>query len=127
MVVTRILDTDTFSLYRMGRRELVMRIEALKFSEVAVTVITVEEQFVGWNALLRRVKTDAQLAETYLRLTDSVRALSGLPRFYSDGSRHSPLQRTAGDAAEHRQNGLENRFDCFGRRSNGHHPEPARF
>lgn len=53
----------------------------MPLSSLGVTVITVEEQFTGWQALLRRSKTDAQLAETYLRLTESVRALAGLHIF----------------------------------------------
>lgn len=81
MVKTRILDTDTFTLYRIGRRILVTRIEAEPISSIAVSVITVEEQFTGWQALLRHSKTDAQLADTYLRLTESARALSGLHIF----------------------------------------------
>ncbi len=78
---TKILDTDTLTLYRQGRQILVARINARPLSEVATTVITVEEQLTGWQALLRRPQSDAQLAETYLRLAETARALSDLHIF----------------------------------------------
>lgn len=77
----QILDTDTLTLSRQGRPLLVARVKARPLSEIATTVITVEEQLTGWQALLRRAQSDAQLAETYLRLTEATRALSGLHIF----------------------------------------------
>lgn len=78
---TNILDTDTLTLYRQGRQTLVARVNAKPLSEIATTVITVEEQLTGWQALLRRAQSDAQLAETYLRLAETARALAGLHIF----------------------------------------------
>ncbi len=78
---TYILDSDTLTLYRQGRPVLLNRINAQPLSAITTTVINVEEQLSGWQALLRRAQGDAHLALTYLRLTESVRALSGLHIF----------------------------------------------
>ncbi len=72
------MDTDTLTLYRLGRRPLVSRINERPLSEIGTTVITVEEQMTGWQAVLRHPKSDAHLADTYLRLTEAVRVLSGI-------------------------------------------------
>ena len=73
-----ILDTDTLTLYRQGRYPLVLRINQRPLNEIATTAITVEEQLTGWQALLRHSKSDDHLAQTYLRLTEAVRVLSGI-------------------------------------------------
>jgi hypothetical protein len=61
-----VLDTDIVTLYRRGH-EAVMR-HALMHTpeELAITIITVEEQLSGWYALLRRVKTSADLTVMFL-------------------------------------------------------------
>ena len=75
--MTFILDTDTLTLYRQAQQLLVSRITAQPSHLIVTTVITVEEQLTGWQALLRQAKGDAHLAFTYQRLTDAVRSLSG--------------------------------------------------
>ena len=75
--MTFILDSDTFTLYRQARRQIVTRVAAQPAHLIVTTVITVEEQLTGWQALLRQSKGDAHLAFTYQRLTDAVRSLSG--------------------------------------------------
>ena len=71
-----VLDTDIVTLYRRGH-EAVMR-QALTHTpeELAITVITVEEQLSGWYALLRRVRTSADLTHVYDRLVETVMFLS---------------------------------------------------
>ena len=73
-----VLDTDIVTLYRRGH-EAVMR-HALMHTpeELAITVITVEEQLSGWYALLRRVKTSADLMRVYDRLVETVMFLSSI-------------------------------------------------
>lgn len=75
--MTFILDSDTLTLYRQARQQLVIRISAQPSHLIVTTVITVEEQLTGWQALLRQSKSDAHLAFTYQRMTDSVRSLAG--------------------------------------------------
>ena len=60
-----VLDTDMLTLYRRGH-EAVMR-QALMHppEDLAITVITVEEQLSGWYTLLRRVKISTDLTRVY--------------------------------------------------------------
>ena len=46
-------------------------------SQIAVAVVTAEEQVTGRLAFLRRAKSDAELAYAYQGLTNSLRLLSG--------------------------------------------------
>jgi tRNA(fMet)-specific endonuclease VapC len=71
-----VLDTDMLTLYRRGH-EAVMR-HALTHppEDLAITVITVEEQLSGWYTLLRRVKASADLTRVYDRLVETVMFLS---------------------------------------------------
>jgi tRNA(fMet)-specific endonuclease VapC len=54
------------------------RLAVVSPSELAVTVINVEEQITGWQIYLRRAKTDKELAMAYEKLAASVRVLSGM-------------------------------------------------
>jgi tRNA(fMet)-specific endonuclease VapC len=73
-----ILDTDTLSLYQREHPAVVRNLEAHPPDEVAVTIISVEEQISGWYTLIRRSKTDTQLALAYQRLTVTVKFLADL-------------------------------------------------
>jgi tRNA(fMet)-specific endonuclease VapC len=73
-----VLDTDTVSLYQSGHEALERRILTVPLVELAVTVITVEEQLTGWYSALRKAKQPEQMARVYRRLTVSVQFLSGL-------------------------------------------------
>ena len=44
--------------------------------ELAITIITVEEQLTGWYTLLRRVTRPDDLARAYQRLGDTVQHLA---------------------------------------------------
>jgi len=72
-----ILDTDTLSYFDQGRQRVVQRILSRPLSETAITVISIEEQFSGRQAYLRKAKTTAQLATAYQKMTDTARVLSG--------------------------------------------------
>ena len=73
----RLLDTDTLSLYDRGHQPIVSRVVALPTSQIAVAVVTAEEQMIGRLAFLRRAKSDAEIAYAYQGLTNSLRLLSG--------------------------------------------------
>jgi tRNA(fMet)-specific endonuclease VapC len=72
-----ILDTDTLSYFEQGRQQVVQRVVGRPLSETAITVISIEEQFSGRQAYLRKAKTTAQLADAYQKMTDTARVLSG--------------------------------------------------
>jgi tRNA(fMet)-specific endonuclease VapC len=70
-----VLDTDILPLFQHGHPVVVRRCLAVNPVELAITVISVEEQLSGWYALLRRAKRHADLAWAYLQLGDTVRFL----------------------------------------------------
>lgn len=74
-----IFDTDIFTLWCLAHPVVCQRARLLAPSEVAVTIITVEEQWTGWYTRLRRVRQRDALARTYQRVTDAVSKLAGLP------------------------------------------------
>ncbi|HEX4590450.1 MAG TPA: type II toxin-antitoxin system VapC family toxin [Gemmataceae bacterium] len=70
-----VLDTDMLTLYQVGQAAVVQRVHDRAASEIAITVISVEEQLGGWYTQLRRVKKWSALAPVYERLANSVRSL----------------------------------------------------
>jgi tRNA(fMet)-specific endonuclease VapC len=76
-----ILDTDTLSLYQRGHPVVCQRVSERPAAELAITVISIEEQFSGWQALLRRAKGAEALASVYQRLTDTAVFLARLQVF----------------------------------------------
>jgi tRNA(fMet)-specific endonuclease VapC len=67
-----ILDTDMLTLAQRGHRDVTQRLGTFDPSELAITVITVEEQLSGWYTLLRKTKDTAKLARVYARLAETV-------------------------------------------------------
>ena len=74
-----ILDTNTLTLLQDGHPAVVARVAAHAAEEIAVTVVSIEEQLSGWYRRLRRAKKPEELAKVYDRLTGSVRYLSRVP------------------------------------------------
>ena len=71
-----LLDTDTLSRFRLGNAAISERLLAIPQEQIAVSVITVEEQLTGWYNQLRQPQTDARLAEVYNRIARTVELLS---------------------------------------------------
>jgi tRNA(fMet)-specific endonuclease VapC len=74
-----VLDTDTFSLSERGDPRVTARVRAVAQDELAITVITVEEQLTGWYTFLRRARQPDQVALAYERLARAVQLLGALP------------------------------------------------
>jgi len=74
-----VLDTDTLSLLQEGHAAVLARVASCAADDLAITVISVEEQLSGWYRRLRRAKQPEALAKVYDRLTAAVRSLSHLP------------------------------------------------
>ena len=51
-----ILDTDHLTLFRAGHPEVVAHIAATPAAQIAVAIITVDEQLTGWYAQLRKAR-----------------------------------------------------------------------
>jgi tRNA(fMet)-specific endonuclease VapC len=71
-----ILDTDVLTLFQRGDPVVVRRALALPPPQLAVTIISVEEQLTGWYSRLRRARKREQLATVYERFTAAVRFLT---------------------------------------------------
>ena len=73
-----VLDTDTLTLFEEGHPTVLQRVEAHSTSDLAITVLSVEEQLSGWYTRVRKAKNDTQLALAYSSLAQAVRFLSRL-------------------------------------------------
>lgn len=67
-----VLDTDILSLYQRGHALVTQHVDARQAGEVVITVITVEEQLLGWYAALRKAKRKDQIANVYKRLAETL-------------------------------------------------------
>lgn len=72
-----VLDTVTLSDFEQGHPQVMARILARPIAEIAITVITVEEQFAGRLSYLRRARATAEVAAAYLKMTNTVRVFTG--------------------------------------------------
>lgn len=74
-----VLDTDVISLFQHGHPTVVTAVGNRPLSELAITVLTVEEQLSGWYSELRKAKKPAALAAVYQRMAETVQLLGHLP------------------------------------------------
>jgi tRNA(fMet)-specific endonuclease VapC len=74
-----VLDTDILTLLQSGHPQVGQRVASHPATELAVTIISVEEQLTGWYTKLRRTKKRDMLAQVYQRMTDTVQFLAKLP------------------------------------------------
>lgn len=67
-----VLDTDIMTLYQRGHPRVVHEVLTHPMDQLAITVISVEEELSGWYAKLRKVKKRDQLARAYQRMSEAV-------------------------------------------------------
>jgi tRNA(fMet)-specific endonuclease VapC len=72
-----LLDTDLFSLYQQGHPRVVQQVLAHLTHQLALSIITIEEQLVGWQTALGRARDDLSRANIYRRMAQTVQTLSG--------------------------------------------------
>jgi tRNA(fMet)-specific endonuclease VapC len=73
-----VLDTDILTLYQFGHSTVCRNVARHPSDELAIAILTVEEQLSSWYTLVRRTKGRDELARVYQRFTDNVRFLSQL-------------------------------------------------
>jgi len=78
-----ILDTDILTLLQEGNPIVKQHVVSHRRQEIAITIISVEEQLTGWYTKIRRTKKPSLLAQAYERLTRNVRYLAELPTIIS--------------------------------------------
>jgi tRNA(fMet)-specific endonuclease VapC len=74
-----ILDTDTLTLFQHGHAIVTSRCAACPPGELAITVISVEEQLDGRFTSIRRSRRSDDIAVAYQRLIDSLLFLARMP------------------------------------------------
>jgi tRNA(fMet)-specific endonuclease VapC len=73
-----VLDTDMLSHLQRGHPRVAARCAARRPEELAITVISLEEQLSGWYNLMRQTKEPDDLVVAYQSLIDSVKFLARL-------------------------------------------------
>jgi len=74
-----VLDTDMVSLLQHGHPRVAARCSARSPHELAITVISLEEQLSGRYSMIRKAKQPAVLARAYQNLIDKILFLARLP------------------------------------------------
>ena len=67
-----VLDTDSLTLWLRGHPSIATRVAQTLPSQLATTIITVEEILRGWYTQGRRARNDDQLARAYRALQETV-------------------------------------------------------
>ncbi|MBW4678094.1 MAG: hypothetical protein KME52_30150 [Desmonostoc geniculatum HA4340-LM1] len=78
-----ILDTDNVSLFQRGNLEIARRLDIIDASEIAITIVTVEEQIRGRFQVIRRAAAN-DLVSPYEKLQvtfDSLKSFNILQHF----------------------------------------------
>jgi len=91
-----LLDTDHLTLYHMGHPPLLQNLLRHLADELAISVVTVEEQLTGWQRALRQARDDVRRAQIYERMARTVEGLAGwrvIPLSASALARHATLIR----------------------------------
>jgi tRNA(fMet)-specific endonuclease VapC len=88
-----VLDTDHLSLYQRGVEPLLSKLLSHPPDELAITIITIEEQLRGRLAQIRKATTAAHLSECYRWLGETVDQLARLPVLYFDGTAATVYER----------------------------------
>jgi tRNA(fMet)-specific endonuclease VapC len=73
-----VLDTDMLTLLEEGHSTVCKNVGSMSPTELAVTVVTVEEKLSGWYTLIRKAKKPEQFVHAYQRLAGAVDLLKPL-------------------------------------------------
>jgi tRNA(fMet)-specific endonuclease VapC len=73
-----VFDTDILSLFQKGHAAVIQHARIHSPDDLAITVLTVEEQLSGWYTRLRKAKDTTALARAYQELANSVKVLADL-------------------------------------------------
>jgi tRNA(fMet)-specific endonuclease VapC len=67
-----VLDTDHLTLYYHGDPIVVQSVDGRPSTDLAISVMTVDEQITGWYTLTRRARQPEEIARAYAHLGDAV-------------------------------------------------------
>ena len=91
-----LLDTDHLTLYQMGHPRVLTNVARHMTDQLAISVITVEEQLTGWQRTLHQARDDARREQIYRRMALAVESLASwrvLPFSLAAMARHATLVR----------------------------------
>ena len=77
-----VLDTEHFTLYRYGHASIKQRVEAVSADQLAITIITIEEQLGGWYTQIRQARDAEKLTRAYaafFQASQAIRQIQVLP------------------------------------------------
>jgi tRNA(fMet)-specific endonuclease VapC len=74
-----VLDTDLLTLYYRGHPTVVRRVDARPPTELAISIMTIDEQLTGWYTLTRQARRPDQMARAYAHLGEPVVRLARWP------------------------------------------------
>jgi tRNA(fMet)-specific endonuclease VapC len=77
-VTSFVLDTDHFSLLQRSHPTVIHHLSVIPAAEIAITIVTAEEQLRGWLAVIRQHHANARQLWAYRGLRD---ALDSFTRF----------------------------------------------
>jgi tRNA(fMet)-specific endonuclease VapC len=69
-MISHLLNTDMLTLFQHGHPKVSARCAFAPPGSLAITIISVEEQFLGWYTRARQAKRDDEIASAYERMTD---------------------------------------------------------
>jgi tRNA(fMet)-specific endonuclease VapC len=78
-MISHLLDTDTLTLFQRGHPKVSARCAVTPPGSLAITIISVEEQFLGWYTRARQAKRDGEVALAYDRMTAFTGFMKRLP------------------------------------------------
>jgi tRNA(fMet)-specific endonuclease VapC len=67
-----ILDTDHLTLFQMEHPLVVQRINLMNYEEIAITIVSLEEQMQGWLNAIKQSNQSSRLLWAYKGLQDGV-------------------------------------------------------
>jgi tRNA(fMet)-specific endonuclease VapC len=77
-MIRYILDTDSLTLYQEGHSQVCRQVAAHSSEELAISIISVEEQLSGWFTMIRRTTDHQRQARLYQRFTENTVFLARL-------------------------------------------------
>jgi tRNA(fMet)-specific endonuclease VapC len=78
-MISHVLNTDMLTLFQHGHPKVTARCAVAPPGSLAITVVSVEEQFLGWHTRARQAKRDDELASAYDRMTEFASFIRQLP------------------------------------------------
>lgn len=78
-MISHVLDTDTLTLFQHGHPSVSPRCAAMPAGSLAVSVLSIEEQFLGWYTAARQAKRDDEVARAYDNMAAFTNFIKQLP------------------------------------------------